>query len=81
LHSRLFIVKLEAYTYEQFCDITVRLLTSGQHSVDEEIAKAAADAVWSTSSRNIRNCIRVAMMAKSVEDLNWLVKSFLNKDI
>jgi Cdc6-like AAA superfamily ATPase len=81
LHSRFFIVKLEAYTYEQFCDITVRLLISGQHNIDEEIAKATADAVWSTSStRNIRDCIRVAKMEKSV-DLNWLVKSFLNKDI
>jgi hypothetical protein len=78
LQSRFFIVKLEPYTYKQFFDITVRLLTSDQYSVDEEIAKATADAVWNTSTtRNIRDCIRVAKMAKSVEDVNWLVKSFL----
>jgi replication-associated recombination protein RarA len=77
LQSRFFIVKLESYTYEQFYEITVRLLTSDQYSVDEEIAKVTADAVWNTSSRNIRDCIRVAKMAKSFEDVNWLVKSFL----
>jgi replication-associated recombination protein RarA len=46
LQSRFFIVRLEPYTYEQFFEITVRLLTtSDQHSVDEEIAIATADAV------------------------------------
>jgi Holliday junction DNA helicase RuvB len=81
LQSRFFIVRLEPYTYEQFFDITVRLLTtiSNQHNVDEEIAKVIADTVWNTSSttRNIRDCVRVAKMAKSVEDVKWLVKSFL----
>jgi holliday junction DNA helicase RuvB len=67
LQSRFFIVHLESYTYEQFYEITVRVLTSDQHSVDEEIANATADAVWNTS-RNIRDCVRVAKMAKSVED-------------
>jgi replication-associated recombination protein RarA len=78
LQSRFFIVKLQPYTYAQFFDITVNLLTSDQHSVDEEIAIATADAVWSTSAaRNIRDCVRVAKMAKSAEDVKWLVKSFL----
>jgi MoxR-like ATPase len=79
LQSRFFIVRLEPYTYEQFFDITVRFLTSNQHNVDEEIAKAAADEVWNTT-QDIRDCVRVAKMAKSVEDINWLVKSFLNNN-
>jgi MoxR-like ATPase len=79
LQSRFFIVRLEPYTYEQFYEITLRLLTtSNQHNVDQEIARARANEIWN-SSRNIRDCIRVAQMAKSVEDVNWLVKSFLNK--
>jgi Holliday junction DNA helicase RuvB len=40
LRSRFFIVKLEPYTYEQFHHITLRLLTSDKHNIDEEIAKA-----------------------------------------
>jgi hypothetical protein len=67
-----------SYTYEQFHDITIRLLTtSNQHKVDEEIAKATADAEWNgTRSRTIRDCIRVARMAKSIEDVNWLANTF-----
>jgi DNA polymerase III delta prime subunit len=80
LQSRFFIVKLEPYTYEQFYDITIRLLTttSNQPNVDEEIASTTANEVWNASTaRNIRDCVRVAKMAKSVEDVKWLVKSFL----
>jgi hypothetical protein len=43
--------------------------------VDEEIAVTTAYAVWNTT-QNIRDCVRVPEMAKSVEDVNWLVKSF-----
>jgi Holliday junction DNA helicase RuvB len=72
LQSRFFIVKLQAYTYEQFYEITIRLLTSNHYNVDEEIAKATADAVWNTT-QNVRDCIRIAKMAKSIEDVKWLV--------
>jgi DNA polymerase III delta prime subunit len=35
LQSRSFVVRLEPYTYEQFCHITIRLLTtSNQHNID-----------------------------------------------
>jgi Holliday junction DNA helicase RuvB len=76
LQSRFFIVRLQAYTYEQFYDITVRLLASDQYNVDEEIAKATIEAVW-RRSRNIRDAIKIAKMAKSIEDVKWLVTSFL----
>src|SRR5215204_3875153 len=77
LQSRFFIVRLEPYTYEQFYDITVRLLTtSNQHNIDEEIAKTTADSVWNTT-QNIRDSLKIAKMAKSVEDVDWLVTTFL----
>ena len=79
LQSRFFIVRIEPYTYEQFYDITLRLLTSDRHNVDEEMGKVTADAVWNTT-RNIRDCIKIANMAKSVEDVNWLAKYFLNNN-
>jgi Holliday junction DNA helicase RuvB len=78
LQSRFFIVELQAYTYEQFYEITVRLLTSDQYNLDEEIAKTAAEAVWNTS-RNIRDTIKIAKMAKSVEGVDWLVTTFLTR--
>jgi replication-associated recombination protein RarA len=76
LQSRFFIVRLEPYTYEQFYETTVQLLTSNQYNVDEEIAEATAHAVWNTS-RNIRDSVKIAKMAKAVEDADWLVKTFL----
>jgi MoxR-like ATPase len=76
LQSRFFIVRLEPYTYEQFYEITVQLLTSSLNHVDEEIAKATASAVWKTS-KNIRDSIKISSMAKSIEDVDWLATTFL----
>jgi Holliday junction DNA helicase RuvB len=76
LQSRFFILKLQAYTYEQFYHITVKLLTSSHYKVDEEISKAVTEVVWNTS-RNIRESIRIARISKSVEDVNWLATAFL----
>ena len=45
LQSRFFTVKLEPYSYEQFYEIAVQLLTR-QHKVKQEIANAIAHNVW-----------------------------------
>ena len=68
LQSRFFVVKLQAY-YEQFYRILLGLLTSNQYDVDEDIANATTDAVW-RSSRNIRDAIKIAKMAKTLEHVN-----------
>jgi Holliday junction DNA helicase RuvB len=78
LQSRFFVAKLQDYTYEQFYEITTKLLTSDQHNVDEEIARATAETVWRTS-KNIRDAIKIARMARSVEDVDWLVTNFLDR--
>ena len=73
LKSRFFIIELEPYSYEQFCQITMRLLIK-QHKVKEEIAKATAHMVWNKmKSRNIRDCVRIGRMAKSVEDVDFII--------
>jgi holliday junction DNA helicase RuvB len=76
LQSRFFVVEMQPYTYEQFYEITAKLLTSDMYDLDEEIAQATAKAVWRTS-RNVRDSIRIAKMAKSIEDVDWLATSFL----
>ena len=75
LQSRFFVVKLQGYTYEKFYRILLGLLTSNQYDVDEDIANATTNAVWKTS-RNIRDAIKIAKMAKSLEDVYWLVATF-----
>jgi holliday junction DNA helicase RuvB len=72
LKSRFFIIQLEPYSYEQFSQITMRLLIE-QYKVDEEIAKATAYMVWNKMrSRNIRDCVRIGRMAKSVQDVDFI---------
>jgi Holliday junction DNA helicase RuvB len=72
--SRFFIVELETYTYEQFCGITDELLL-GQN-VEREVASIIANAVWN-KSRDIRDCVRIGTLAKSLEDVRFLVETFL----
>jgi Holliday junction DNA helicase RuvB len=56
LQSRFFIVKLEAYTYEQLCEITKQVLL--RHNVDGGHASVIAGAVWN-NSRDIRDCVKI----------------------
>jgi Holliday junction DNA helicase RuvB len=70
LQSRFFIVELEPYTYEQFYEITLHLL-------DEEFARIIAYAVWNRS-RNLRDCVRIGKLARSEEDVNFLIEKFVH---
>jgi Holliday junction DNA helicase RuvB len=76
LQSRFFVVELPPYTYEQFYEISVHLFTVG-HKVSKDIANEITNIVWA-NSRNIRDCVRVGRMAKSVDDIQFLVGNFLN---
>jgi hypothetical protein len=76
LQSRFFVVELPPYTYDQFYQISVHIPTKG-HKVSHEIAKEIADNVWA-NSRNIRDCVRIGRMAKSVDDTQFLIDNFLN---
>jgi len=70
LQSRFFIVKLEAYTYEQLCEITKQVLL--RHNVDGGHASVIAGAVWN-NSRDIRDCVKIGKLVRSEEDLGFLV--------
>jgi holliday junction DNA helicase RuvB len=72
LLSRFFLVKLEPYTYEQFYEITLKLLDDS-----EDIARIIGDSVWSTS-RDIRDCVRIGKLARSEEDVKFLVENFIS---
>jgi Holliday junction DNA helicase RuvB len=76
LQSRFFVVELPPYTYEQFYQISVHILTVS-HKVSKDIANEIANKVWA-NSRNIRDCVRIGRIAKSVDDIQFLVCTFLN---
>jgi replication-associated recombination protein RarA len=69
LQSRFFIVELEPYTYEQFFEITKQRLS---HQKIEQIANLIASAVWARS-QDMRDCIKIGSMAKTIEDVDFLI--------
>ena len=71
LQSRFFIIELEPYTYEEFYEITLKML-----NVPRDMACQVAETVWNTS-RNIRDCVRIGKLARSEEDVDFLVQKFL----
>ena len=70
LQSRFFIVKLGSYTYEQFFEITKQLLSN--QKIEREVSNLIASAVWA-KSQDIRDCIKISGMAKTIEDVDFLV--------
>jgi hypothetical protein len=60
----------EIQSWKRFADSLTK-----QHKVDEGFAKAAAFNVW-YSSRNIRDCVKIGRMAKSIEDINFIMSTF-----
>jgi Holliday junction DNA helicase RuvB len=75
LQSRFFVINLEPYTYEQFYNIVVRLLIE-QYRVKDEIAETTANMIWNKSA-NIRDCVKIGRMAKSIEDVMFIADTFL----
>jgi hypothetical protein len=57
--------------------IKYQYLLTMDHKVSIAIAKNISDKVWA-NSRNIRDCVRVGRMAKSVDDIQFLICTFLN---
>jgi len=70
LRSRFFIVKLGPYAYERFFEITKQLLS--HQKIEREVANLIASTVWD-KSQDIRDCIKIAGMAKTIEDVDFLV--------
>jgi hypothetical protein len=47
------------------------------HKVSQNIANEIANKIWA-NPRNIRDCVRVGRMARSVDDIQFLTGNFLN---
>jgi MoxR-like ATPase len=77
LLSRFAILEVPEYTFEEFTEIAVSRLT--KEHVDESIARIVAEKVWNElGSKDIRDVIKVARLASSIEDIPFVVR-MLNK--
>src|SRR6188472_3033065 len=74
LLSRFMVLHFKQYKYENFHEIAVHMLS--HQGISKEIASPVADAVWSKmKSKDIRDCIKIAHLAKSKDDVNWIVET------
>jgi Holliday junction DNA helicase RuvB len=73
LRSRFMELHLEEYTYEEFIEIVRRLLKK-RYRLEENLSEKIGHAVWhNMKSKDIRDAIRIAKLAKSSDDVDWLV--------
>ena len=73
LRSRFMELHLEEYTFEEFIEIVRRLLWK-RYGLDVTISEKIGYAVWSKiKSKDVRDAIHIAKLAKSPADVDWLV--------
>jgi Holliday junction resolvasome RuvABC ATP-dependent DNA helicase subunit len=73
LLSRFAILEMPGYTFEEFMEIS--LIRLRKENVDECTARFIAEKVWNQlNSRDIRDVIKVARLASSIEDTPFVIK-------
>ena len=78
LLSRFLVLYFKPYKYGSFREVTIHLLCHGE-GISEDIAAEVADVVWTKlKSRDIRDCIKIANLAKTKEDVKWIVATMRN---
>jgi Holliday junction DNA helicase RuvB len=75
LLSRFLVLYFKPYKYGSFKEVTVHLLRHGE-GIAEDIAEEVADIVWTKlKSRDIRDCVKIANLAKTKEDVKWVTRA------
>ena len=74
LRSRFIVLQLEEYTYDQFLQIAKHLLTK-TYNMTEILSTTITDAIWNSGSKDIRDMLKVGKLARSAEDVEWVVRT------
>jgi Holliday junction DNA helicase RuvB len=78
--SRFMEFSLPPYTYDEFCEITVKL-TEQKDGHDKEIAMKIVDTVWNKlNSRDIRDAIQISKLTNSIDDVEFVAKTLQKYD-
>jgi Holliday junction DNA helicase RuvB len=74
LLSRFMVLHFKQYNFENFLDISIHML--GQEDIAIDIATEVASQVWhKMKSKDIRDCIKIAHLAKTKADVIWIVET------
>jgi hypothetical protein len=70
--SRFLEFSLPQYTYEDFCEIAVKLLNV-RYEHPEEISLKIADTVWNKiKSKDVRDILAIGKLSNSVDDVEFV---------
>jgi MoxR-like ATPase len=73
--SRFMEFSLPPYTYDEFCDISVKLLGK-RYDHDKELSLKIADTVWyKIEPRDIRDLLQVGKLSKTLDDVDFVVNT------
>ncbi|TLX89815.1 MAG: hypothetical protein E6K94_09120 [Thaumarchaeota archaeon] len=76
LLSRFMVLHFKQYKFENFRDISIHML--GQDGITKDIANEVADSVWhKMRSKDIRDCIKIAHLTKTKDDVGWIVETLI----
>jgi replication-associated recombination protein RarA len=76
LLSRFLVLHFKQYKFENFLDISIHML--GKEGIAKDIANEVATRVWhNMRSKDIRDCIKIAHLAKTKDDVIWIVETLL----
>jgi Holliday junction DNA helicase RuvB len=74
LLSRFMVLYFKQYNFENFQDISIHML--GQEGIGRDIAAEVASQVWhKMKSKDIRDCIKIAHLARTKPDVPWIVET------
>ena len=77
LLSRFLILKFRRYSYDDFKEISNNVLILD--GIDPELADYVSDVVWGRlNSKDVRDSIKIARLAKSKKDVDWLMQALRN---
>ena len=74
LKSRFIVLQLEEYTHDQFLQIAKHLLTK-TYNMTEILSTMIADTIWNSGSKDVRDLLKVGKLARSPEDVEWVVRT------
>jgi hypothetical protein len=78
LLSRFAVLEVQEYTFNEFNDIAISRLS--EENIDQYVAKVIAEKVWyELGSRDIRDIIKVARLATSIEEIPFVLRMLNNQ--
>jgi DNA replicative helicase MCM subunit Mcm2 (Cdc46/Mcm family) len=77
LLSRFIIFHLKSYNRDKFIEVSNGILV--KNDIPFDLSNEISHVVWNKlKSRDIRDCIKISRLAKTIEDVEWIAKTLIH---